>query len=116
MKHPKFVIAENPMTDGDEHPLYVIHLRDPLIVAQVFTFSPDEEDKRLELLRNPDIIAYSTTDIDSLESAVLLANYIAPMKGEAQASADKLAKIMRRMADWYRAYCLWEDNNIVNEE
>lgn len=98
------------MTEGEHNSLYVIHMRDPLIVAQVFTFGPDEEAERLDLLRQPDITAYATTDIDALESAVLLAIYITPIKGDAQKTADKLAKIMRRMADWYRAYCHWEDS------
>lgn len=98
------------MTEGDNHPLYVIHLRDPLIAAQVFTFGPDEETERLELLRQPNINAYATTEVDALESVVLLAIFIASKTGDDQAIAGKLAKIMRRMADWYRAYCLWEDS------
>jgi hypothetical protein len=28
----------------------------------------------------------------------------------------KLASLMRRMGDWYVAYCRWEDDNIANEK
>lgn len=105
MKNPKFAIAENPMTEGESHPLYIIHLRDPFICAQVFTFEGDDETAELELRRQIQVGA--TTDVYGDERAVIAAIYVAPN----ELSADKLAGLMRRMADWYRAYCLWEDSN-----
>lgn len=120
MKHPKFVIAENPMTERESHPLYVIHLREPIIIAQVHHFDLcagdqiEEVTEALESCKRQYSVG-SYTEIYNTETAVLGAVHIAaPIHGEPQEVADKLAKIMRRMADWYRAYCIWEDKNIDN--
>lgn len=50
--------------------------------------------------RFPRFIALLQDDLESFEMIWIEQNDL---------SADKLAKLMRRMGDWYRAYCEWED-------
>lgn len=109
MKHSKFVLADNPMLEFHRGGQYIIHLRDPLIVAQVFHFDSDEEEQSMELKRQSTTCA--TLDYGD-EYIVLPAIFIAPTTID----ANRLAGIMRRMADWYESYLIWEDKNISENE
>lgn len=93
-KLPKFVIAKNPMIEGNR--IFIIHMREPAIHAEVFHFNIDNEPGQMEAKAR--YAAGSSTEVNN-EYIVIGAVYIAPT----DLNADKLAGIMRRMADWYRS-------------
>lgn len=105
-KTPKFLICENPMVDSG---LFILHTRTPLLLAQVLHF--DTEEERMEAQKLVEVGSHTTLDED--EHVLLNAMWMIPSEKltamTAQERADSLAKLMSRMADWYHAYCKWED-------
>lgn len=100
MKSAKFLIAENPIVNDSR--IFVIHMRDPLIVAEAFHYGLDQEAQWMDCKRKFSTAA--SVDYPG-ELIVLGVVYCAPT----ELSADKLAKIMSRMGDWYYNYLRWED-------
>lgn len=77
--------------------IYVLHTRTPMILAQVHHFDPGaaERTKLVDMAGNitiGSIVEYPGENI-------LLEGMI-----HQEATAEKLAAVMRRMADWYYAY------------
>jgi len=105
----KFLIAENPMVDDGR--VFIVHTQSPLILAECFHCGADGDytaDAVNELKRRFEVgggLEYSPS-----EYVVVGALWIEPHATDnPQRDADKLAGIMRRMADWYEAYLIWED-------
>lgn len=96
MKSSKFLIAENPVVDDGR--VFVIHLRDPVIIAEAFHFDLDQEREWMACKARFEIGA--TVDYPG-ELIVLGAVFAAEGSGH--------EKIMRRMGDWYHNYLKWED-------
>lgn len=108
MKAAKFLIAENPIVDDGR--VFVIHLRDPVIIAEAFHFDLDQEKEWMYCKSNFTI--GSSVDYPG-ELIFLGAVFCAPLPWSApQQQADKLAKIMSRMGDWYYSYLKFEDHKI----
>ena len=111
-KLPKFLLCENPMlTGGYDGRLFILHSREPYLLAEVFHFENISDEKRMEVERQLATIA-GRLDYGK-ETIFLSAVWLVPGKlaeKPAQDYANTLAGIMRRMADWYRAYLIWEDN------
>lgn len=106
MKSAKFLIAENPIVDDGR--IFVIHMRDPVIIAEAFHFDEEQETEWMQQKSMFDVGA----SVDYPGELILLgAVFVAPMPGSEQYQADKLAKIMSRMGDWYHSYLKWEDDN-----
>jgi hypothetical protein len=99
MKVSKFLIAENPVVDDGR--VFVVHMRDPVIIAEAFHFSLDQEDEWMQCKSQFEIGA--SVDYPG-ELIVLGAIFCAVPSGGDQNDADKLAKIMSRMGDWYHNY------------
>lgn len=113
LKAAKFLIAENQIVNDGR--VFIIHLRDPVIIAEAFHFDIDQETKWMEIKRKFTIL--STVDYPC-ELIVLGAIFCAPAPEKwqhhnAQERADKLAKIMSRMGDWYYNYLKWEDEKEI---
>jgi len=91
----------------DDHRVFILHTREPRIVAEVYHLHPSEEGKAIEIQKQFSV----GSKMEMPNELILLgAVWIEPFyKGTTQQNADELAGIMRRMADWYRAYCEWED-------
>jgi hypothetical protein len=108
VKSAKFLIAENPIVDDGR--VFVIHLRDPVIIAEAFHFHEDQESEWMRC--KSDFNAGASVDYPG-ELIFLGVVFCAPLPKEwtaAQDQADKLAKIMSRMGDWYHNYLKWEDS------
>jgi hypothetical protein len=106
MKSAKFLIAENPVVDDGR--VFIVHLRDPVIIAEAFHFDEDQESEWMEVKRQ-----FTTgASVDYPGELIFLGGvFCAPLPKEwttAQLQADKLAKIMSRMGDWYYNYLKWE--------
>ena len=104
---PAFMLAENPITGKQ---LFIIHTGMPYIMAEVFSFNSTDENAIMDCKRNYTVAG--KTEYED-EAAVIGAVMILPdanfLELSSQEQADKLAKLMRRMADWYYAYLKWED-------
>lgn len=110
MKSAKFIIAENPIVNDGR--VFIIHLRDPVIIAEAFHFDLDQESEWMECKSNFQIGA----SIDYAGELITLgARFVGPVPDKwfafsTQEQADKLAKIMRRIGDWYHHYINWRKN------
>jgi len=101
MKSPKFLLCENPLAEQSDGRVFVLHAREPLILAEAFHFAADDEEAQMAAKKFFNVAA--TLDYSPDEYVVLGALWYR------EADADTLAKIMRRMADWYESYLKWED-------
>lgn len=112
MKTPKFLICDNPLADKAAGLLYILHTREPLVLAAVHEFEPDDEEGQMEAKRY-----YNTKGTLNLADRYVVLGAIWVVPGdklatkEPQDQADKIAKTMRLMADWYEAYLNWENEN-----
>lgn len=107
MKASKFLIAENPIVDDGR--VFIVHMRDPVIIAEAFHFDIDQEAEWMKCKSNFEFGA--TVDYPG-ELIFLGGIFCAPLPeswSTLQMQADKLAKIMSRMGDWYYNYLKWED-------
>jgi hypothetical protein len=110
MKLPKFLFCENPIADKSDGRTFILHARKPAILAELFHFDQSENEKIMNCKRQFEIgssLDYSPSEYIVLGTVWIEAN---------TCSADELASIMRRMADWYEAYLIWEDNQGHNFE
>lgn len=112
MKTPKFLICENPIITGDnEGRLFILHTQDPIILAELWHYENISESDLMDAMRQlgptSAKLEYGTETI--LFTSVLMVRGESFSKLPGQEQADKLAGIMRRMADWYEAYLTWED-------
>jgi hypothetical protein len=111
IKGPKFLIAENPLACPER--IFIIHAREPVIIAEAFHFEENEEKEWLRCKSNFAVGA----SVDYSGELIAIGAITCQMpEGNAQQQADKLAAIMRRMGDWYYAYLKHEDENIATEE
>jgi len=102
-KLPRFLIADNPLGKDPER-VFVIHTREPYILAEAFHFHEDEEHLYHELKKS--IETGATTQVGS-EYIVLGAHWVV----HGGKTPDALAGVMRRMADWYHNYITSIDND-----
>lgn len=106
MKASKFLIAENPIVNDGR--VFIVHLRDPVIIAEAFHFGLNES----EWMRCKSHFDVGASVDYPGEYVFLGAVFIAPFPWtDPQNQADKLAKIMSRMGDWYYRYLKFEDEN-----
>lgn len=100
------MICENPMLEDNR--TFIIHTRQPYILAEAHHFGTFDENLVMECKRQ-----YPVGGITELPNEIIVLGAIDVMVVENFTNED-YAGIMRRMADWYRAYCEWEDNQIDN--
>jgi hypothetical protein len=99
---PRFVVASNPVAPDGR--LYIVHLGDPLIIAEAFHFEQSQEADWMECKSN--FVIGSSVDFPG-KLIVLGAIYCAPT----ELKAEELAKIMSQMGDWYHTYLKWLAEN-----
>lgn len=80
-----------------------MHTQTPVLIAEVFHFEAGDEKKQMECKQN--FLTGSALEYGS-EYIVFGAIWVEPH----EVDVDKLAGLMRRMADWYEAYLIWEDS------
>lgn len=104
MKPPKFLLAKNPIADKSDGRIFILHTQTPKILAEVFHFDVGDEEHQMDCKRQFTI--GSTLEYED-EYIVIGALWVESCE---LFSADRLAGLMRRMADWYEAYLIWEDS------
>jgi len=115
MKTPKFLLCENPIAEKSDGRIFILHTQEPIILAEVYSYEGIGEDRIKEISQTMSIGARLDY---GLETFFFVPNWLQPgweiipeaKKDYQQITADKLAGVMRRMADWYKAYLIWEDN------
>ena len=111
-KTSKFLLCENPMLTGDhDGRLFILHNREPKIFAEALHFENLDDAGRLEIEKGIEIGSRLNFPPETI---FLAAQWVIPgdkfAKLSVQDQADELAAIMRRMADWYESYLIWEDS------
>ena len=105
-KTPKFLLCENPLLDArHDGRAFILHAREPFILAEIFHTDTDNELDQLHIKQQ--FNAYGALDYGA-EYVILGAINITTTQ---PVDVDEIAKIMRRMADWYEFYLIWERNN-----
>lgn len=93
LKLPKYMLLAHPTMDGQE---FIIRTQEPIIIGQVVRGDVEQ------LIRDYSPIAVGKS-YEQNEWAIFYAGMLAPYKftGSGQEQADYLAKIMRKMSDFY---------------
>lgn len=107
MKASKFLIAENPVVNDGR--VFIVHMRDPVIIAEAFHFDLDQESEWMHCKSHFDFGASVDYPGELIFLGGVFRSILPPAWATAQDQADKLAKIMSRMGDWYHNYLKWED-------
>lgn len=98
------MVSENPMADEKfGHRVFVIHTRGPLIIAQAHHIPVGE----------PYELPLTGAKTQHEDEEIVLSPVQVIFEESKQVSYEK---IMRRMADWYKAYLEWEDSRLDNME
>lgn len=109
-KPPKFLLCENPIADLSDGRLFILHNRRPHLLAEVKHYENLNDSDRMEIEKS--LTLYGRLDYPP-ETIFLAPVWIYESELsdslDAQQKANKLAGLMRRMADWYEAYLVWED-------
>jgi hypothetical protein len=112
MKPSKFLLCDNPIMNAQyDGRSFILHSQNPIIIAEIFSFKNLTEN---EILKYQSEIPIGSKLNYGIETFFFVPIYIQDgwkIKNNAQFIADELAKIFRRMADWYQAYLTWEDNH-----
>lgn len=106
------MLCENPIAEKSYGRVFILHNREPRILAEVHHFNISEADspQALEIKKAELGAALDYEDEYILFAALWLYPSEKLSQKEPQAQADELAGIMRRMADWYKNYLIWEDS------
>lgn len=94
---PKFLIAHNQAANPSG--LYVVHTQNPAFIAQAIPCSGD-------IIRIGDImdkypIAARTNPIDGIYYLIPVIHWFNDLPEATQEDADRTAKLMSRMGDWF---------------
>ena len=94
-----------------EKQLFIVHVGIPYVMAEVHSFRASDH---LSINECESKISVGSKTTVNGNTAVLDAVLILPNKKfselSSQTQADKLASLMRRMADWYHAYLKWQED------
>jgi hypothetical protein len=114
-KPPAFLLCENPIADKSDGRAFILHNRDPKLLAEVHHFEGLTDSQKMQIEKKLPISG--RLDYGS-ETIYLEPNWLdeSTITGTLQEQADKLAALMRRMADWYHAYLKWEDAQNETED
>src|SRR4030067_1070271 len=111
MKISKFLLCENPLADQSDGRVFILHTRQPVILAECFHFElPDyssEEEMEADILKCKLVFNTGSTLDYPPEYIVLGAIWIESGTEATQEPADGLAGITRHMAGWYKSYLIW---------
>jgi hypothetical protein len=111
-KTAKFLLCENPIAEKSDGRLFILHTQDPVILAELWHYEGLTD---RELIEKQNELGPTNAKLEYMDEVVLFSS-IMMFRGEkfsqlpGQEQADKLAGVMRRMADWYKAYLIWEDS------
>lgn len=115
-KPPAFLLCENPISTKSDGRQFIFHNRSPRMLVEVIAFENLLPEQQLDFQRQ--MPQGSRLDYPP-ETFYFIPSWIEsgfqPRDGETdqeyqQKTADKLASVFRRMADWYKSYLIWEDS------
>lgn len=93
------MVCTNP--NGDDGRYFILHNREPLFLAEIFEFDINDEQSQMECKRNFNLGSALEHDKSYFVFGVHWCS-------DNNLSADKLAGLFRRMADWYKSVLLNE--------
>lgn len=105
----KFLLAENPMVEGDNHPIYIFHTQKPSMLIQIHHEAIAVGDAKMHVTgnyKNPEGL------IETISLSVEGLLICEPKLSEELKL--KVEKTLNKAWHWYVAYLKWEDNNIDN--
>jgi len=110
-KRPKFIIGDNPMMK--ENSSYITHMEDPVFYAEVYDHADKQEqsdfhDYIIKFQEEQGISVGVGRDKDFYQPFTLAFLGQVP---DNQEIVDKMATIMKEMADWYQELIIWEDKH-----
>lgn len=101
IKLPKFLLCQNPIAEKSVGRIFILHTREPVLLAEVFRFDSEDEIKQMECKKlytvgasldfPPDYFVFGAVWIEKILS---------------EKDSEGLPGLMRRMADWYEAYLI----------
>lgn len=107
----KFILAENPQAP-ETGGLWIIHLPDPICIIEAVIDGEKMHSKK----------ALYTSNFQHINSDGVVENwqlrvhhYFTTNFDERKEAKDLCEKMMQDAWHWYKAYLIWEDNNIDNE-
>mgnify|MGYP005817125077 CR=1 FL=1 len=117
MSRPKFMLCQNPLKGGGQ--TSIIHNFHPFIKADVFHFDIKDFDAYAKcegnivigehIIYDPEYIVLKAVHIEGIAN-------LADIDDITVGEIEKLHRIMHRMADWYRAYLIWADQQIAKDD
>ena len=107
-KPPAFMLCSNPVAAKSVDRLFILHNRYPMLLAEVHCFNNTEVAKVQYMLNQ----AYSVGRLDHDKDIFLFTiSWIEPTGAMMPRDVnDKVDPVLRRMADWYKSYLIWEDS------
>ena len=113
MNIPEYLFCENPVYDeNNDRREFIVYTGDPFILAEIYPFENIGEKDILEKMRQ--MPTGARLDYNGIETFFFVPVKMIESKEFAKLSdqkqSDRIASIMRKMADWYEYYLDWEDN------
>jgi|GEM_PF-4079999 len=104
------MLCENPLIGGNY--ISIIHNYKPFIKANLYHL-PLADKKQIQDAKEtfPDAVGFEYAG----EYIFLAIEYLED-EDDTQENIDKIARIMKRMAKWYKAYLIWVDQKIAEED
>lgn len=100
----KFLLAENPMKRGDQSPLFIVHLLQPVAIIQAHEGHVDAPGKIFE--------HFQFRNIDGVVEEWTLSVWHFFTTDFISDPEDQAKPLLKRAWRWYRAYMEWEDSNL----
>ena len=114
-KPPAFLICENPIAEKSDGRLFILHNRTPMMLAEVRHFENMSEADQLNFQR----LHTTGSRLDYAPRTIYFTPIWVQENGlptEPHKHAHLIAATLRRMADWYKSYLIWEDNDDEKEK
>jgi hypothetical protein len=98
------------MIDKSDGRLFILHNREPRLLAEVHHFEDLSENQILSI--QMDWAVYQRLDYhpETIFFVPIWFDDIELQKTDVSILTDKMTGALRRMADWYKAYLIWEDS------
>ncbi len=112
---PQFMVCENPMLDEQRE--FVLHMQEPFFMGEVF-FHDNQEDQEsfessiLELAESGEIpiAIIGKSQIQEDYFSIVAMHFFSEIEMD-EDQHQNLSNATQNMADWYKTYLQWEEEN-----